>query len=61
MNPTGKTNTAKGVHNFYNEYKEFSDKETEAHICAAFMQMSGMITVNGRLIQFLFLNEMHGL
>lgn len=61
MNRTGKTNAAKGVHNFYNEYKEFSDRETQAHICAAFMQMSGMTTVNGRLIQFLFLNEMHGL
>lgn len=61
MNRTGKKNGTKGVHNFYNEYKEFSDRETEAHICAAFMQMSGMTTVNGRLIQFLFLNEMHGL
>lgn len=58
MNRTGKTNAAKGVHNFYNEYKEFSDRETEAHICAAFMQMSGMTRVNGTSIQFLFLNEM---
>lgn len=47
MNRTGKTNASKGVHNYYNEYKEFSDRETEAHICAAFMQMSGMATMNG--------------
>lgn len=49
MNRTGKTNASKGVHNHYNEYKEFSDRETEAHICAAFMQMSGMTSMNGRL------------
>ena len=36
MNRTGKTNAARGggggVHNNYNEYKDFSDRETEAHI-----------------------------
>ena len=26
MNRTGKTNAAKGVHNNYNEYKDFSDR-----------------------------------
>ena len=56
MNRTGKTNAANKVHSFYNEYKEF--RKTEAHICAAFMQMSGMTTMNGRLKKFLFLNEM---
>ncbi|PFX31139.1 hypothetical protein AWC38_SpisGene4042 [Stylophora pistillata] len=34
---TGKTNAAKGVHNHYNEYKEFHSRELEAHICASFM------------------------
>ena len=35
----------------YNEYKDFSDRETEAHICAAFMEMSGMTTVDGKPLQ----------
>ena len=48
MNQTGKTNAAKGVHNNYNEYKDFSNRETEAHICAAFMHMSGMATMDGK-------------
>ena len=51
MNRTGKTNAARGVHNNYNEYKDFSDRETEAHICAAFMEMSGMATVDGKPLQ----------
>lgn len=42
MNRTGKTTAAKGVEKKYNEYKEFHDREVEAHICAAFMEMSGM-------------------
>ena len=48
MNQTGKTNAAKGVHKNYNEYKDFSNRETEAHICAAFMHMSGMATMDGK-------------
>ena len=51
MNRTGKTNAARGLHNNYNEYKDFSDRETEAHVCAAFMEMSGMATVDGKLLQ----------
>ena len=27
------------------------DRETEAHICAAFMEMSGMATVDGKPLQ----------
>ena len=47
MNHTGKTNASKGVENHYNEYKEFHLRETEAHICASFMEMSGMSTMKG--------------
>ena len=47
MNRTFKTNAAKGVKNHYNEYKEFHQRETEAHICASFMEMSGMTTFDG--------------
>lgn len=32
MNRTGKTNTAKDIHNHYNEYKEFHQCEVWAHI-----------------------------
>lgn len=47
MNRTGKYNAAKGVENHYNEYKDFHDHEIEAHICASFMQMTGMTNLSG--------------
>jgi hypothetical protein len=47
MNRTGKYNAAKGVENHHNEYKEFHDREIEAHICASFMEMSGMKNLEG--------------
>ena len=31
MNRTVKTTAAKGVHDHYNEYKEFHEREVEAH------------------------------
>ena len=42
MNRTGKTTASKGIDKTYNEHKEFHEREVEAHICAAFMEMSGM-------------------
>lgn len=42
MNRTGKTTASKRIDKTYNEYKEFHEREVEAHICAAFMEMSGM-------------------
>jgi len=48
INRTGKTNTRKGVHSNYNEYKEFHEREVEAHICAAFMEMSSKSKVEGK-------------
>ena len=42
INRTGKTNVREGVQSNYNEYKEFHEREVEAHICAAFMEMSSM-------------------
>lgn len=47
INRTGKTNAAKGVPNHYNEYKEFHEREVEAHICASFMEMAGMSRMDG--------------
>lgn len=43
--------------NEYNEYKDFSDRETEAHICAAFMEMLGMVTMDGNYVIFLFISK----
>ena len=48
INRTGKTNAAKGVENHYNEYSEFHARETEAHICASFMAMTGMDKISGK-------------
>ncbi|CAB4004389.1 hypothetical protein AC249_AIPGENE16794, partial [Paramuricea clavata] len=45
VNRTGKTTAAQGIDKKYNEYKEFNDREVEAHICAAFMEMSDMVTM----------------
>jgi hypothetical protein len=42
MNRTGKTTAAQGIDK---KYKEFNDREVEAHICAAFMEMSDMVTM----------------
>ena len=47
MNRTCKTNAAKGVDKAYNEYKEFHDREIEAHICATFMEMTNMSSLKG--------------
>lgn len=47
INRTGKTNARKGVDSNYNEYKEFHEREVEAHICAAFMEMSSMSKLEG--------------
>jgi hypothetical protein len=49
MNRTGKTTAAKGVHSNYNEYKEFHEREVEAHMCCSFMQMIGMSKLDGML------------
>ena len=36
------------MENHYNEYSEFHARETEAHICASFMEMTGMHTTSGK-------------
>jgi hypothetical protein len=48
MNRTGKTRAAQGVKKHYNEYKDFLQREVEAHICAAFLEMFDMKTLNGK-------------
>ena len=46
INRTFKTNAAKEVNN--HKYKEFHQQEIEAHVCASFMEMSGMKTFDGK-------------
>ena len=48
MNRTNKTNASKGVENHYNDNKNFHQCEVEAHICALFMKMSGMSSMDGK-------------
>ena len=47
MNRMGKTSAAKGVEKNYNEYSEIHTREFEAHVCAAFLEMTGMKTFEG--------------
>lgn len=54
INRTGKTNAAKGPESHNNEHSEFHARETEAHICASFMEMTGMKTINGMLTTSLY-------
>ena len=44
MNRTGKTRAAQGVKKHYSEYKDFLQREVDAHICASFMEMLDMKT-----------------
>lgn len=47
MNRIGKINVVKGVVNYYNEYKEFYQREVEVYICVFFMLMMGMEIMEG--------------
>ena len=61
MNRCGKTNAAKGVHNHYNEYKDFHSREVEGHVCASFMMMCGMSKMNGKQNKFIEPEQTHRL
>ena len=50
MNRTRKTNASAGPKRKYNEYKDFHQCELEGHICAAFLEMSGMVKADGIVI-----------
>ena len=49
MNRTGKTNGKKGPKTDYNAYKDFHDREIDAHILASFMKFAGMKSISGKL------------
>ncbi|CAH3163452.1 unnamed protein product [Porites lobata] len=48
MNRTGKTNAKKGPKVDFNAYKDFHDREIEAHIIASFMEFAGMKSVQDK-------------
>ena len=52
MNRTGKTNAKQGPMADYNAYKDFHDREFEAHVLASFMTFSGMKTAGGNLLNY---------
>ena len=56
MNRTGKTNAKKGPKVDYNAYKDFHDRETEAHIVASFMKFAGMSSIEGKVMFVLLMS-----
>lgn len=47
MNRTGKSNAKKGPEVDYNAFKDFIDRETEAHIISRWMIFAGMADMKG--------------
>lgn len=47
MNRTGKSNAKKGPEEDYNAFKDFIDRETEAHIISRWMVFAGMTDMKG--------------
>ena len=57
MNRTGKTNAKKGPKVDYNAYKDFHDREIDAHIAASFMKFAGMTSISGKWFNILVVFE----
>ena len=51
MNRTGKSNAKKRPEKDYNAYRDFTDRETEAHIIARWMKFVGMTSMEGDFTQ----------
>lgn len=47
MNRNGKSNAKKGPEKDYNAYRDFTDRETEAHIIARWLKFVGMTNMEG--------------
>lgn len=52
MNRSGKTNAKQGPMVDYNAYKDFHDREVEAHVLASFMTFAGMNSVEDKIFIF---------
>lgn len=48
MNRTGKITAKKGPYDQYNAFKEFFDRETEAHIITAWLAFVGFDKMDGK-------------
>ena len=48
MTRTGSSNAKKGPKQEYNAFKDFHMSETEGHILAAWMQFTGMNSLDGK-------------
>ena len=57
MNRTGKTNAKKGPKVDYNAYKDFHNREIDAHIVASFMKFAGMTSISGKWLNILAVFE----
>ena len=57
MNRTGKSNAKKGPDKDYNAFREFTDRETEAHIITRWMQFVGMNDMEGTIQPTMFLQK----
>lgn len=49
---SGKTNAKQGPMVDYNAYKDFHDREFEAHVLASFMTFAGMNLIEGKIFIF---------
>ena len=59
MNRTGKSNAKKGPDIDYNAFKDFFERETEAHIICKWMEFAGMDSIEGRLFILFYLIFLH--
>ena len=48
MNRTGKSNAKKGPDEDYNAFRDFTDRESEAHIITRWMAFVGMTDMEGK-------------
>ena len=48
MNRTGKSNAKKGPDEDYNAFRDFTDRESEAHIITRWMTFVGMTDMEGK-------------
>lgn len=52
MNRSGKSNAKKDPDKDYNTYKEFFDRESEAHVITRWMHFAGMTSFEGESISY---------
>lgn len=50
MNRTSKTNAKKGPHDEYNAFRDFHDREIEAHILASFVTHIKPTSLKGQFV-----------